>query len=112
MEASAGDDDDDKDGTQHQPTIAFSLTEDSLESNPGLQYSSSEGSDADAELGHLLAQNYHFAMCGKTWMVVRTHFGHLLPKLIQRGTVFARMAPEQKAQLVEEYQAIDYVSLR
>ncbi len=64
---------------------------------------------SDAELGRLLPQNYHFAMCGKTWGVVRTHFYHLLPKLITRGTVFARMAPEQKAQLVEEYQAIDYV---
>jgi magnesium-transporting ATPase (P-type) len=66
--------------------------------------------ESDAELGRLLPQNYHFAMSGKTWGVVRTHFYHLLPKLITRGTIFARMAPEQKAQLVEEYQAIDYVS--
>jgi hypothetical protein len=49
-------------------------------------------------------------MCGKTWGIVRTHFNHLLPKLIQRGAIFARMAPEQKAQLVEEFQGIDYVS--
>ena len=64
-----------------------------------------------SEMGQLLSQDYHFAMCGRTWGVVRAHYYHLLPKLIQRGTVFARMAPEQKAQLVEEFQAIDYVSL-
>ena len=54
-------------------------------------------------------QNYHFAMTGHTWGSIKTLFSHLLPKLIQKGTVFARMAPDQKAQLVEELQSIDYV---
>jgi len=53
--------------------------------------------------------NYHFAMTGQTWAIIKTHFTHILPKIIQKGTVFARMAPDQKAQLVEEFQSIDYV---
>ena len=52
---------------------------------------------------------YHFAMSGKSWAVLKTYFPHLIPKIIQRGTIFARMSPDQKAQLVEEYQSIDYV---
>ena len=54
-------------------------------------------------------KDYHFAMSGKSWAVLRSHFPNLVPKIIQRGTVFARMSPDQKAQLVEEYQAIDYI---
>ena len=92
------------------PTINFTTTEDSLESNSDVIQLSGSDTDTDPELGQLLPQNYHFAMCGKTWGIVRTHFNHLLPKLIQRGAIFARMAPEQKAQLVEEFQGIDYVS--
>jgi magnesium-transporting ATPase (P-type) len=108
VEASLGD----EDKNVEEPTITFTLTDDSLESNQGLRYSSSENDEIDAELGRLLPHNYHFAMTGNTWGVIRSHFHHLLPKLIQRGSVFARMAPEQKAQLVEEYQAIDYVSTK
>ena len=48
-------------------------------------------------------------MSGKSWGILRVHFPHLLPKIIQRGTIFARMSPDQKAQLVEEFQAIDYI---
>ena len=54
-------------------------------------------------------KNYHFAMSGQTWAILKTHFAHILPKIIQKGTVFARMAPDQKAQLVEEFQRIDYI---
>ena len=49
-------------------------------------------------------------MSGKSWAVLRLHFPHLLPKIIQRGTIFARMSPDQKAELIEEYQAIDYIT--
>ena len=48
-------------------------------------------------------------MSGKSWAILRNHFPHLLVKIIQRGTIFARMSPDQKAQLVEEFQAIDYI---
>ena len=53
--------------------------------------------------------DYHFAMTGSTWGAIRTHCPDLLPSLLVRGTVFARMSPDQKAQLVEQLQKIDYV---
>ncbi|XP_056421363.1 polyamine-transporting ATPase 13A3 isoform X1 [Hyla sarda] len=52
--------------------------------------------------------DYHFAMNGKSFGVILEHFQDLLPKLVLHGTVFARMAPDQKTQLVEELQNVDY----
>ncbi|XP_072114405.1 polyamine-transporting ATPase 13A3-like isoform X1 [Mobula birostris] len=51
---------------------------------------------------------YHFAMSGKSFDVITEHFPDLLPKLLLYGTVYARMAPDQKTQLVEELQKVDY----
>ncbi|KAK3088339.1 hypothetical protein FSP39_017880 [Pinctada imbricata] len=51
---------------------------------------------------------FHFAMDGKSWSVVRQHFPGILQKICVRGTVFARMSPDQKAQLVEELQDLGY----
>ncbi|XP_054716748.1 polyamine-transporting ATPase 13A3-like [Uloborus diversus] len=53
---------------------------------------------------------YHFVMDGKAFAVIRTYFPEMLPKIIVRGTVFARMAPDQKTQLVESLQEIGYVA--
>ncbi|KAM5165293.1 polyamine-transporting ATPase 13A3 [Mantella aurantiaca] len=55
-----------------------------------------------------LTVDYHFAMNGKSFAVILEHFQDLLPKLVLHGTVFARMAPDQKTQLVEELQNVDY----
>ncbi|GCC23178.1 hypothetical protein chiPu_0001571 [Chiloscyllium punctatum] len=52
--------------------------------------------------------HYHFAMDGKSFSVINEHFQDLLSKLILNGTVFARMAPDQKTQLVEAFQNVDY----
>ncbi|XP_033641842.1 probable cation-transporting ATPase 13A3 isoform X2 [Asterias rubens] len=51
---------------------------------------------------------FHFAVTGKSFAVVREHFPCLMPRIVQRGTVFARMAPDQKTQLVEALQDISY----
>ncbi|XP_067828171.1 polyamine-transporting ATPase 13A3-like [Heptranchias perlo] len=51
---------------------------------------------------------YHFAMSGKSFAVITEHFPDLLPKLLLCGTVYARMAPDQKTQLVEAFQKVDY----
>nr|XP_048720435.1 polyamine-transporting ATPase 13A3 isoform X3 [Caretta caretta] len=51
---------------------------------------------------------YHFAMNGKSFAVILEHFQDLVPKLVLHGTVFARMAPDQKTQLVEALQNVDY----
>ncbi|XP_070609984.1 polyamine-transporting ATPase 13A3 isoform X4 [Erythrolamprus reginae] len=52
--------------------------------------------------------HFHFAMNGKSFAVIQEHFQDLVPKLVLHGTVFARMAPDQKTQLVEALQSVDY----
>ncbi|CAI5791593.1 probable cation-transporting ATPase 13A3 isoform X1 [Podarcis lilfordi] len=52
--------------------------------------------------------SYHFAVGGKSFSVILDHFPDLLPKLLLCGTIYARMAPEQKTQLVEALQKMDY----
>uniref|UniRef100_A0A8C3A0I7 Polyamine-transporting ATPase 13A3 n=1 Tax=Cyclopterus lumpus TaxID=8103 RepID=A0A8C3A0I7_CYCLU len=51
---------------------------------------------------------YHFAMNGKSFAVILEHFPDMLQKLVLQGTVFARMAPDQKTQLIEALQGVDY----
>ncbi|XP_035227612.1 probable cation-transporting ATPase 13A3 [Stegodyphus dumicola] len=53
--------------------------------------------------------HYHFVLDGKAFAVMRTYFPEVFPKVLLRGTVFARMAPDQKTQLVEALQEINYV---
>ncbi|KAK5624237.1 hypothetical protein CRENBAI_000055 [Crenichthys baileyi] len=52
---------------------------------------------------------YHFAVNGRAFAVITEHFPQLIQKLALRSTVFARMAPDQKTQLVEILQGIDYI---
>uniref|UniRef100_A0A3Q1CHX1 Uncharacterized protein n=1 Tax=Amphiprion ocellaris TaxID=80972 RepID=A0A3Q1CHX1_AMPOC len=51
-------------------------------------------------------QSYHFAVSGRAFAVITEHFPQLL---VLKATVFARMAPDQKTQLVEVLQGIDYI---
>ncbi|NWZ51892.1 AT132 ATPase, partial [Haliaeetus albicilla] len=50
----------------------------------------------------------HFALNGKSFAVVCEHFADLLPKILIRATVFARMSPDQKTQLVCSLQELNY----
>ncbi|XP_004425686.1 PREDICTED: probable cation-transporting ATPase 13A2 [Ceratotherium simum simum] len=50
----------------------------------------------------------HLALSGSTFGVLMKHFPNLLPKVLVQGTVFARMAPEQKTELVCELQKLQY----
>ncbi|KAM6241044.1 polyamine-transporting ATPase 13A2 isoform 2-T4 [Porphyrio hochstetteri] len=56
----------------------------------------------------LQPQPCHFALNGKSFAVVCEHFPDLLPKILIRATVFARMSPDQKAQLVCSLQELNY----
>ncbi|XP_052821050.1 polyamine-transporting ATPase 13A3-like isoform X2 [Mya arenaria] len=47
-----------------------------------------------------------FATTGRSWQVLRQFFPDILSKVLVRGVVFARMSPEQKAQLVEGLQEL------
>ncbi|TNM97962.1 hypothetical protein fugu_014208 [Takifugu bimaculatus] len=53
--------------------------------------------------------SFHFAVSGKAFAVITEHFPQLLQKLLLRAAVFARMTPDQKTQLVEVMQGIDYI---
>lgn len=56
----------------------------------------------------LPSNRYRFAMDGKTWAIVRDYYPDLVPKFVTRGTIFARMSPDQKQQLITELQDIGY----
>nr|XP_057945763.1 polyamine-transporting ATPase 13A3-like [Doryrhamphus excisus] len=53
--------------------------------------------------------DYHFAVSGKAFAVITEHFPDLFQKFLMRATVFARMTPDQKTQLVQDLQNIDYI---
>lgn len=53
--------------------------------------------------------NWHIAVDGKTWTALKNYHPELLPQIATRGTIFARMAPDQKTQLVEVLQSLDYI---
>lgn len=50
----------------------------------------------------------HVAVTGKTFKVLREYYPEILKKVAIRGTVFSRMAPEQKQQLIELLQELGY----
>ncbi|XP_061775883.1 polyamine-transporting ATPase 13A3-like [Nerophis ophidion] len=52
---------------------------------------------------------YHFAVSGQAFAVIKQHFPELSQKFLLRATVFARMTPDLKTQLVEVLQNIDYM---
>ncbi|XP_057663847.1 polyamine-transporting ATPase 13A3-like isoform X1 [Diorhabda carinulata] len=53
-------------------------------------------------------RNYCFAVTGKSWGNVVTYFPELIPKIVTKGVIFARMSGMQKQQLVEELKTIGY----
>lgn len=52
--------------------------------------------------------NYRFAMIGKTWQIIKDYHPELLSKFVTRGTIFARMSPDQKQSLIMELQQLGY----
>uniref|UniRef100_A0A452GX48 Uncharacterized protein n=1 Tax=Gopherus agassizii TaxID=38772 RepID=A0A452GX48_9SAUR len=50
----------------------------------------------------------HLALNGKSFAVVCEHFPHLLPRILIQATIFARMSPDQKTQLVCRLQDLNY----
>ncbi|XP_014236851.1 cation-transporting ATPase 13A2 isoform X1 [Trichogramma pretiosum] len=52
--------------------------------------------------------DYVFSLTGKTWATIKQYYPELIPKISTRGTIFARMSPDQKQQLVQELQALGY----
>ncbi|XP_012263211.2 polyamine-transporting ATPase 13A3 isoform X1 [Athalia rosae] len=57
---------------------------------------------------HITSNKYVFSLTGKTWAMIKQYYPELIPKIATRGTIFARMSPDQKQQLVQELQALGY----
>ncbi|NXG39999.1 AT132 ATPase, partial [Dromaius novaehollandiae] len=68
----------------------------------------SQGEGQPQDNCFLQQQPCHFALNGKSFAVVCEHFADLLPKILIRATIFARMSPEQKTQLVCSLQELNY----
>ncbi|XP_036446790.1 cation-transporting ATPase 13A2 isoform X1 [Colossoma macropomum] len=51
---------------------------------------------------------YHLAINGKSFAALCDHFPEYLPKILMRGTVYARMSPDQKTELVKALQKLNY----
>lgn len=62
----------------------------------------------DFELEARVNGDYSFAMTGRTWAIIRDKFPVLLPRILVKGAIFARMTSEQKQQLIQELQHIGY----
>ncbi|KAL5242619.1 hypothetical protein ACI65C_010029 [Semiaphis heraclei] len=62
----------------------------------------------DLELEARVNGDYSFAMTGRTWAIIRDKFPVLLPRILVKGAIFARMTSEQKQQLIQELQYIGY----
>lgn len=51
---------------------------------------------------------FNFALTGKAFGILRKSFPVIFEKVLVNGTVYARMSPDQKAQLVEHLISIGY----
>ncbi|KAK7132311.1 hypothetical protein R3I93_018761 [Phoxinus phoxinus] len=52
--------------------------------------------------------SYHLAINGMSFAALCDYFPEYLPKILIRGTVYARMTPDQKTQLVKALQNLNY----
>lgn len=48
----------------------------------------------------------HLAISGKSFSVIEKYFPNLLSKICVQGTIFARMLPDQKCQLIQKQQEL------
>ncbi|KAI8795519.1 cation-transporting ATPase 13A3, partial [Biomphalaria glabrata] len=59
------------------------------------------------QVGEIKSRN-HLAVSGRCFGIISSYFPEILSKICVQGTIFARMSPEQKCQLIEHLQALDY----
>ncbi|CAH0731621.1 unnamed protein product, partial [Brenthis ino] len=87
--------------------VSFEREWRSIDSGRGSWRSASRerGRDEEAPAGEA---KYKIVMTGDTWKVLREQHPGAVARVAARGAVFARMSPDQKQQLVMEYQAMGY----
>ncbi|XP_064459602.1 polyamine-transporting ATPase 13A3-like isoform X2 [Ornithodoros turicata] len=100
---------------KHQQVVIVSSNADVTNlGTPALSWQSTDvhQKHVDGDLPHTVSipikVHPHLAVTGKTFAVLREHHPDALRRVAVYGTVFARMAPEQKQQLVELLQEVGY----
>nr|XP_043893545.1 cation-transporting ATPase 13A2 isoform X2 [Solea senegalensis] len=83
--------------TRSMPTLKFKM-----------QDEVATAAESSTEIITAGACGYHFAINGKSFAALCDHFPEYLPKVLMRATVYARMTPDQKTQLVKELQKLNY----
>lgn len=85
------------------------------QSCPTLRFTLGDEADATQDTIEVITQgmyqsgySYHLAINGKSFAALCDYFPEYLSKVLMRTTVFARMAPDQKTQLVKELQKLKY----
>ena len=63
-----------------------------------------QATDRDVHIEVMGSERYHFAITGRSFAVVKKYFPDVIDRVVVRGTIFARMAPDQKSALVEHMQ--------
>uniref|UniRef100_A0A0K0D0C8 Cation-transporting ATPase n=1 Tax=Angiostrongylus cantonensis TaxID=6313 RepID=A0A0K0D0C8_ANGCA len=69
-----------------------------------------DGDAVSVEVGkkHILESSYQLSISGPTFAIVTRQYPELLDRLVSVCDVFARMSPDQKQQLINDLQKIDY----
>ncbi|XP_051515898.1 polyamine-transporting ATPase 13A2-like isoform X2 [Myxocyprinus asiaticus] len=67
-----------------------------------------EAMDVQAQGLYQSGAGYHLAINGVSFAALCDHFPEYLPEILMRGTVYARMTPDQKTQLVKALQKLNY----
>lgn len=85
------------------------------QSRPTLRFTLGHEGDATQDNREVITQglyqsgySYHLAINGKSFAALCDYFPEYLSKVLMRTTVFARMSPDQKTQLVKELQKLKY----
>uniref|UniRef100_A0A671RNE0 Probable cation-transporting ATPase 13A2 n=1 Tax=Sinocyclocheilus anshuiensis TaxID=1608454 RepID=A0A671RNE0_9TELE len=84
----------------HEKVIFVNASPPTASSMASLQFHQGDGAVNGA--------GYHLAINGMSFAALCEHFSEYLPKILMRGTVYARMTPEQKTQLVKALQKLNY----
>ncbi|XP_026870310.2 LOW QUALITY PROTEIN: cation-transporting ATPase 13A2 [Electrophorus electricus] len=102
----------------HEQVIFVHASPPAANSMASLQFQQRDGRDATINtqetmdiLEQGLYQNslkYHLAINGKSFAALCDHFPEYLPKVLMRGTIYARMSPDQKTELVRGLQKLNY----
>ncbi|KAM6930111.1 polyamine-transporting ATPase 13A2 [Lycodopsis pacificus] len=97
-----------------EKVIFVNATPHTAQSMPTLNFSLEEGGAPDAQTSIVTRSLYqsgfdlHLAINGESFAALCNHFPEYLPKVLLRATVFARMVPDQKTQLMKELQKLNY----